>query len=779
MDQKFKGLTETEANNRLKHFGFNELPQEKKSLLIKFIHSLYSPIFLMLVLAIGLSLLNKNIDDAIFIAILLIINLAVQIWHEYKSDNIIQQLNNKLTTEILVTRNNKTYFINSKYLVPGDLITLNSGDIVPADIKIIYTNDLSINTAALTGESLPQSKKINSIVYSGSFVVQGMAQAIVLATGKNTYFNKNVISIEVKRKTSLLEKDILSIAKLLSIISIITVIVITFIFLIYHYQLKELLVLDLSLFIAGIPVSLPTILSLIISIGVLSLSKQNTIIRRLSSLEDFANVNLLLTDKTGTLTKNKITVEKIIPYNYFTEEDVIRYGFWGTSLNTKNPIENAIIQKTQEFDIKNKPQIIKTILFDSTRKRSTSIVKYQNQLITISIGAPQVIKTLCNLNTDLNTKLENDIKNFALNGYRPLAVAIGSEEKNMKLVGIMLLSDQLLEDAKNTIQFMQDKDINIKILTGDNFFVAQRITRALNIPGRILNRQDLEKIDWSTITPQWFNSIATFSEILPADKKNIVQFAQKYNIVAVTGDGINDLLALKSADVGIAVHNAVDVLKNSADIVLLSDGLAVIKNAIIESRKIFHRLYTYSVYRISESFRLIISIALLGILFRYYPITPLQILLLAILNDIPIISLAYNKVDDINKPASINVKERIIYSLTFGIIGIINSFLLFFFFNNILKYPLAITQTLFFLKLSIGGHLLIYVAHTKKKWFKNLPSKQVIIATTLTQILASFFALTGIFLHKISLPLVIFIWIWAIIWMQITEISKQTIKKLN
>ena len=264
-----------------------------------------------------------------------------------------------------------------------------------------------------------------------------------------------------------------------------------------------------------------------------------------------------------------------------------------------------------------------------------------------------------------------------------------------------------------------------------------------------------------------------FAEILPEDKFHLVQQAKKFFIVASNGDGVNDLPAIKAANVGIAVKNAVTALKATADIVLLSDGISVIRDAIIESRKIFERLYTYSLYRISESLRLIITITVLGILYRVYPLTALQIIVIALLNDIPIISLASDRVNIANRPAKINAKSRFTLSSLYGFVGIVESLVLFFIIRNILHLDWGIIQTMYFLKLTVSGHMLIYVAHTKQRWWKFLPGKGVIWATSLTQLVSTLLALTG-FLMPSNIPIifVILVWIWSFGWMQIAEIVK-------
>jgi len=276
-----------------------------------------------------------------------------------------------------------------------------------------------------------------------------------------------------------------------------------------------------------------------------------------------------------------------------------------------------------------------------------------------------------------------------------------------------------------------------------------------------------------------FEGSAGFSEVLPKDKYNLVKLAQRNYIVAVTGDGINDLPAVRTADVGFAVSNAVDALKSSADIVLLSGGISLIEDSIIEARKIFSRLYNYSVYRISESLRIIITIALIGIIYKTYPLTPIQIIILAFLNDVPIITLAFDRVKKTLKPAHVDVKRRFILSSLFGLVGVFNSMFLLFLMLYGFHFSWDIIQSVFFLKLAVSGHMLIYVAHTEEVWYKFLPSKQVIWATTITQILATLIVFFGLFTTKLSIPVILFVWVWAFGWMQVAEIVKHIRQKVK
>ncbi|MCL4366816.1 plasma-membrane proton-efflux P-type ATPase [Patescibacteria group bacterium] len=783
---EFIGLTSAQAKENLQKTGLNEIPQKKQSLANKFIHKLFSPISIMLFAASLLSLLTHKVFDFFFILFLLLANVVIALWQENKADNAIRKLNQHLVTKIKALRDGNWIWLDSRQLTKDDVVQVSVGDIIPADGKVLQSHNLSINEAALTGESLPQEKNADDAVYSGSFLTTGTAYLKITATGVSTYFGKTLSALEVNKDKSALEIDILKISKFLAVLSIVGTIIMTTIFLLQHDNLASLLTLDLSLIIASIPISLPTVMTLIIEFGVINLAPKNVVVRRLSALEDLANVNLLLTDKTGTLTLNKISVNKIFAFTGFQQDDILKLAYLNSSFDDTDSINQAVIEK-YKAEFHQTPNIDSTDFTpaDSDRKRSTLKTKVENKLTVISVGAPQIVESFCQMSAATKKQFTQTIDQLASQGFRALAIAINQSkdprEKKMQMAGVIALSDTLRIDAKEVISFMKENSINVVMLTGDNLAISKEVASELGLADKkIVTRKQLTEYEKTDRNGSIFLQTGAVAEILPEDKYKLVKMAKQTFIVAVNGDGVNDLPALKEANVGIAVKNAVDALKSTADVVLLSDGIGVIKDAIIESRKIFARVYSYSVYRISESFRLIVTIVVLGIIYHLYPLTPLQIILIALLNDIPIISLAFDRVKNITQPARINVKERFILSTLFGTVGICNSLILFFVMKDIINLDWNIIQTVYFLKLTVSGHLLIYVARTKLRWYKFLPSKEVILATSITQSVATLLALTGLFMPaKLPIYWVIIVWIWAFAWMQIAEVTKQIQKHFS
>ncbi len=765
----YQGLSSAEAEKRIKEYGRNEIPEKKKNFFLKVFKWLISPIALMLLGAALLSVWSGKIFDFWFILSLMALNFGASFWQERKADNAVKKLEESLTVQVHVLRDGSWRWMDSKELVPGDMAELMVGDIIPADGEILAAKNLAVNEAVLTGESLPKSKNLKDEVYSGSYTAIGSGIMAVTATGIKTNFGKTISMMEGARKQSILEKDILNISKFLTAIALLGAAIVTATFLFENAPWRDIILLDLSLLIAGIPVSLPTVMTLIISLGALELAKKKTIVRRLSALEDLANVNMLFTDKTGTLSNNLVTVSGVIGYNGWSEGRVVHYASAAAPEDTKSAIDNAINKKATDLGLARDFSVTEFIPGDSERKRSTVSALFNGVKTLVSVGAPQVIEELCEMDAKLKAQYEADVEKAASRGYRVLGVAVrenSEEEKNMSLAGILLLSDPLTSDAAGVIRYLEENGIGVKMLTGDNLAITRRTAEELSLSGQVLPRGE-------SIDPAHFNNISAFSEVLPEDKLNLAKLAKERGyVVAMTGDGVNDLGAIKEANVGIAVKNAVDALKSAADIVLLSPGISVIKDALVEARKIFSRLYSYSLYRVSESFRLIITIVVLGLIYKTYPLTPIQLILIALMNDIPIISMAFDRVKNFSRPAKIKVKERFALGSLYGLAGILNSLILFFLMASVLHLPWDIIQTIFFLKLMVSGHMLIYVAHTKERWYKFLPSSQVIWATTITQIVASLMAFFGIFMASIPLLYIVGVWLWSFLWMQISELAK-------
>lgn len=775
MDGAPSGLTAQEARERRARFGANTLEANTKPLYLRLLFGFLRPIPLLLIAASALSFLSGKPEDGWIIAFLFVTNAGIQAWHERKADAALEALRRRLTIRVRALRDGAWLQVPSTALVPDDCIELVVGSVVPADVEFLETSNLSLNESAITGESLPRERGSGESGYAGSFVVTGRALARVSAIGSRTYFGKALREAKGDKRRSALERDILTISRFLSAISIAAIIGLSVLFWYEQAPLFELLALAISLLIAGIPVALPTVMSIITSVGVLNLAKKHAIVRRMSALEDLANVDLLLSDKTGTLTENRIGIDGTVVFGSYTKARALGLAL-AAAPDRSNPMDAALLSLGAHSRVTAAPAL-SVIPGDSERKRATAIVLDGKTRRAVSLGAPQVIASHATLSQKERALYERTIAEAAAAGKRVLALAISDseEEKGMHPVALFLLADGLRPDTLRAIGRLGEEGIAVKMLTGDTYEIAANMAQHLKLPGSVYRR---EVFDDESSLSRVFEDAAGFAEVLPSDKYRAVLEARKRHTVAVTGDGVNDVPPVSSADVGIAVQGAVDALRESADIALATSGLSVIGDAILEARKIFMRLYHYSVFRISESFRVIITIAVIGFLFKEYPLTPVQLILLALLNDLPVVTIAFDKVKVPRSPAAIQVKRRFLLSTLFGAAGILNSLLVLMLAVYEWHLPWGMIQTLFFLKLVVSGHMLMYVAHTDERWWRFLPNGSMIAAITTTQVLASGMALAGVLTTALPLWLVAFVWVWSFFWMQVSELAKIAVRRL-
>ena len=778
MTEVGNGLTDIQVAEKRAEFGENSISEQKNHLVGIILKQLLSPISLMLLLAAGLSWATGKTFDGDFIFFLFLVNQVITITQEFKADKAIQKLNDHLTHTVDVRRNNVWVEVSTRELVPGDLVKLSIGEVVPADGTILEGHLLTVDESSLTGESLPVEKSDGDVLYSGSFVSTGQVFLEVTAIGDKTYFGKTLGEIETSDKKSAMEQDVLSISKFLTTLSLLAVLILTVILIWQGSPWSEIITLSLSLIIAGIPISLPTVMTLIIEVGVLGLAAKQVVVRRLSALEDVANVNLLLTDKTGTLTQNLISVKKTAAFDGYSQESALLLAAVCAAQDPGNPINDALLAAADMQNLSVEDVTVGDFKpADSVRKHVSLTITEGKKRQAVILGEPQTIAKMTKMGREEQVHFNRQVEEWAELGYRTLALATSMEsksEKDLVMAGLFALSDSLRPESPEVIHYLNVQGVETVMVTGDNRAIGDHIADELDLPAEtVVAKDDLDAAQWQQVDEQFYHSTACVAEIRPDDKYRLVTEAKKYYVVASTGDGVNDLPAVKEANVGIAVSNALEALKASADIVLLSPGISVIRDMLIESRKIYARIYAYSVYRISESLRLILTVAILGVGFGAYPLTQLQLIMLALLNDMPIISLAVDRVRLANKPAHVDVRKRFYMSSLLGLSGVANSLLMVWYLMAVMHAPWPVIQTLYFLKLSIGGHLLLFVARTRDWWFRYLPAKPVIAATLTTQVLASILGLTGWLMPAaLSWQWLAFIWVWALMWMQVSEAVK-------
>jgi len=757
-----KGLSNSEAQKRLQEYGPNEISEKKVNPLIKFLKYFWGPMPWLIEIAIILSAIIQHLADLIIISVLLALNAIVGFWQEHKADNAIELLKEKLALKARVLRDNKWQEISAKELVPGDIIHIGSGDIVPADSKIM--DDISADESALTGESLPVDKKASDIAYSGSIVNQGETNALVTATGLNTYFGKTAQLVEKAETQSFLQKTVIKIGDYLIILAAIMVTIIFIVSLFRNESFFTTLQFTLVLVVASIPVALPAVLSVTMAVGAVALAKKEAIVSKLVAIEEMAGVDILCADKTGTITQNKLTLGEIKPFGSFKEEDVLLYGKLSTQKDSKDPIDVAVLSKAGEKSTPVKRyKITKFKPFDPVSKLTEASVEDESgKEFKVSKGATQVILSLTGKDEKIDSAMNEYVNNFAEKGYRALGVAKTDESGKWQYVGLFGLYDPPREDSAETIKTAESMGVDVKMVTGDHIAIAKEISRAVNlgtdviIPENFVNKSD-------RIASKVVEQTDGFAEVFPEHKYNIVELLQnRGHIVGMTGDGVNDAPALKKANVGIAVEGATDAAKSAAAIVLTRPGISVIIDSIKQSRKIFQRMNNYSIYRITETIRVLFFITLSILIFQFYPITALMIVLLALLNDAPIMTIAYDNVKYSNEPEKWDLRIILGIATFLGVLGVIESFFVLYLGINILQLSFPVLQSFIYLKLSVAGHLTVLMARTRGHFWEIRPANQLLIAIISTQLIATLITVYGILLPAMGWFLAGIIWAEAL-----------------
>ncbi len=835
---KVKGLSSEEAKKRLAKYGLNAIEEKEESWLHRLFRRFWGPIPWMIEVAAILSAMAKRWEDFTIIMILLFVNAIVDFYQESKALNAIKVLKQKLARKAIVLRDGHWIEIDAKELVPGDIVKVRIGDIVPADLRLLGGGDfLQVDQSALTGESLPVHKKAGDELYANAIIKQGEMIGEVSGTGKNTYFGRTVslVAKAEREERSHFQKMVIKVGNFLIIVTLVMIAII-----IYHgvktqQPTLELLVFALVLTISAIPVAMPAVLTVTMAIGAKALAAKEAIVSRLASIEEMAGMDILCSDKTGTLTKNEMEISEPYIVGKYEIKDLIIYALMASQKQNHDPIERPIFDYAQTHKYFADYKLKKFIPFDPVRKRTEAVIENDGKCeLVVTKGAPQVIIELSDESEFDKETLYKKVEEFANNGFRTLGVGYRScEEDKYHLVGLIPLYDPLRDDSKETIEEASNKGISIKMVTGDNIAVARYIAGLLAIKGDIqdirelkgesigeflvlaqvlskaftkvlkpdTSKEEIEKLTTKIVkevekelynTPLPKGSVKKheseiiamieeaggFAQVYPEDKYFIVDELQKADhIVGMTGDGVNDAPALKKADCGIAVSGATDAARAAADIVLLAPGLKVIIDAIKSARQIFERMKSYTIFRIAETIRVIIFMTLAIVIYDFYPITALMIIILALLNDIPIMTIAYDNTKVRQNPVRWDMKEVFILASWLGIAGVLSSFLLFWILISLMHLPLDFVQSAFFAKLVIAGHGTIYNTRIDDWfWRRPWPSWTLFNATFFSRVAGTVIAVYGFgLMEPIGWEWAAFMWAYALIWFVFNDAVKMAV----
>ena len=768
------GLTQAEATKRLKQYGPNEIEERKTNALLKLLGYFWGPIPWMIEVAVVLSGIVRHWPDFFIILLLLVANATVGFWEERQAGDAIDALKARLAIKARVKRDGKWVTPPARELVPGDAIRLRLGDIVPADARLLDGDEISVDQSALTGESLPATHKSGDAVFSGSIIRRGEISALVYATGGKTYFGRTAELVQTAVTVSHFQKAVLKIGNYLIMLALAMVAVIIGMGLYRGNPILTVLEFALVLTVAAIPVAMPTVLSVTMAVGARLLAKKQAIVSKLVAIEELAGVDVLCADKTGTLTQNKLTLGDPFCLDKITPDQVILAGALASRAENDDTIDLAVLGGLKDKQALKPYQVTHFTPFDPVHKRTEATVKgADGKTFKVTKGAPQVIQELSANAAAVKAAVDKAVDDFAARGFRALGVARADGDGKWRLLGVLPLFDPPREDAKSTIATAAQMGVKIKMVTGDALAIAREMAKTLGMGANILDGGTLgdSKTKETEAMTKSIEDADGFAQVFPEHKFHIVDVLQKHgHIVGMTGDGVNDAPALKKADCGFAVSGATDAARAAASIVLVAPGLSVIIDAIKESRKIFQRMNSYAMYRIAETLRVLLFMTLAIVIFNFYPLTAIMIVMLALLNDGAILSIAYDNVTYRNQPEAWNMRLVLGIATVLGLVGPIAAFGLFYLGDRIFHLGHPQLQTMMYLMLSVAGHLTIFQTRTRGPWWSTRPAWILLAAVFGTQAAATLISVYGAWLvTPLGWKYAGIVWGYAFAWFLVTD----------
>ena len=762
LKSSLSGLTEDEAGKRLKGLKGKLLSQRKETnALVIFLNQFKNPIILILIFAAILSLFLRDFTDSLMILIIIFLSGALSFFQEYSASNAVDKLLSIVRIKIDVIRDGNTYKMDSSEVVPGDIILLSSGSLIPADCLLSETKDFFVNETTFTGETypvekniglvpndIPISKRTNSI-FMGTSVISGTAKAVVVKIGKDTEFGKISEELGQRSVETEFECGIKQFGYLLMKIMLLTVAIILLFNIYVHRPILDSVLFSLAIAVGITPQLLPAIISVNLSHGAKSMAKQKVIVKRLSSIENLGSMNILCSDKTGTLTEGKVKLHETLDINNNKSEKIAKFAYLNSSFESGyiNPIDEAV-RKDLSFDVKAYKKIDE-LPYDFNRKRLSILLSEGDNYLLITKGAVKNILAACiKAETPsgevidigpLKEKIDKMYKELSLKGLRTLGIAYRrldkevhitkEHESDMVFLGFLTFYDPPKEGILNTINDLQKAGVKLKVITGDNKLITQSICEQIGLVNpKMLSGDEIKHISNLDLEKS-VQEIDIFAEIEPNQKEKIVLALKKVgNVVGYIGDGINDATALHSADVGISVDTAVDVAKEAADIVLLDKDLEVVIAGIKEGRKTFANTLKYIFVSTSANFGDMFSMAGASFLLPFLPLLPKQILLENLLSDLPSLAIATDNVDTelVDSPKRWNIKFIINFMIVFGLLSSVFDYLTF----GILYFFFHATPSMFrtgwFLESVICASIIALIIRTRRFFFKSKPSKYLL-----------------------------------------------------
>ncbi len=782
LDSSEEGLSEREAEKRIKEYGLNDLPgRKKRNFLEVLIYQFKSPLVLILIAASIVSFFLKEMTSSLIIIGIVILNAVLGFFQEFKSEKALEKLTKYIKFSSKVLRDGQIVEVDTKKLTKGDIVFFETGDIIPADLRLLEADELSINESSITGESFPVEKIIKPITkkdlmpqemkntaFMGTTVVNGSGKGIVYSTGKDTYFGKTASYLKVEEPEGDFQKNMKNFGDYLLRIILIGTLVIFAINSFLGRNVFESFLFAMALAVGIVPESLPIIITISLCNGAMRMAKKGVIVKKLVSIEDLGNLDVLCCDKTGSITESQITLEGFLDMSGHSNKEILNYGLLCNSVIVHknsirgNPIDVSIWRYAKSHNIKlgSEYQKMHEMPFDYVKKKMAVVVEKKNSYELISKGAPESILSssshvmLGNKKYrvgDYKKKIEETYRRLSKNGYRVVAVASKSvpkksdykeiDETNLTFLGFLTFIDPPKKTAREALESFRKLGVKLKILTGDEPIITKRIAEEVGFNAdeceKILLGEDVDKMGDSELRKA-VEEVTIFARITPENKFRIINaLKENGHITGFLGDGVNDSPSLRQADVGISVETAADVAKDAADIILTHKSLRVIAEGIEEGRKTFSNVIKYILNTVSANVGNMTTLGLISMGLNFLPLLPTQILLANFLSDAPLLSISTDNVDkeELTKPKRWDIKYIKKFTVTFGGISSVFDFITIFILIYALHAQPELFRTSWFLESVLSEIMVTFAIRTRKRFYKSRPGKILLITSIVTALL--------------------------------------------
>ena len=759
-----QGLTSAEARQRLVKFGPNTVAEDRPHPWRLFLKKFWAPVPWMLEATISLQFALGKIDEAAIIALLLVFNAVLGFAQEHRANNALALLKSRLAIQVRVLRDKVWQQLAAQELVPGDVVHLRMGDLAPADIRLLEGQAL-LDQSALTGESLPVEAEAGATVHAGTIVKRGEASGEVIATGVHTYFGKAAELVRIARTASHLEVLIITIVRYLVTLDAILVAALLVYSWVYGIAIAEVLPFALILLVASVPIALPATFTVATALGAVELAGNGVLVTRLSAIEEAAAMDVLASDKTGTITQNRLALSALHAYAPHGDNELLQWAALACDQATQDPIDLAILDAARSRGLlSGLPKRSSFVPFDPETKRSEAEYSMNGEKLRVLKGAPGVIAALVGGAPDIRA----DVERLGADGSRVLAIAAETCSNGLQLAGLVALQDPPREDSQALIRSLQELGVRVLMVSGDGPATARAVAEKVGIGSRVCAPENLHQA-----MEQDALDYDVFARVLPEDKFRLVRALQRGgHVVGMSGDGVNDAPALKQAEVGIAVVSATDVAKAAASLVLTNPGLADVKAAVETSRRINQRMLTYTMNKIIKTLEIAVFLSVGVMLTGVFVITPLLIVLLLFTNDFVTMSIATDRVSFARKPERWNIPNLM---LTSGILAgfvLVLSFTVFFAGRDWLHLPLHQLQTLIFVMLVFTGQGNVYLVRERGHFWKSTPSRWLLLASLLDIIAVVVLSTQGILMAAIPMWLVSGLMVLVLVYLVVLDFIK-------